>query len=122
VKARSIHRAINARKVTPGEVATARRILARLSKKPLPYDAPEKIRRIWRWAEHIVGMADDADYRAFMSEAIAGEEKKGRGERLREIWGAIIEHNKCNKLPIHQRIKATPRIRGCGAAARRAGF
>jgi hypothetical protein len=114
--------AVGPSKYTPAEVEQARRILIRAEKRGVSYDAPESTKRIIRWASHVVGMADDAEYSAFMSEAMSGEEKKSHRERLREIWTAIIEANKTRLLPIHQRIKAAPRIRGCGAAARRAGF
>lgn len=46
--------------------------------------------------------------------------------RLHEIWNAVIidEMNQkwLREAPLQKQIKAAPRIRGCGAAAKRAGF
>lgn len=46
--------------------------------------------------------------------------------RLHEIWNAVIidqmNQDWLRNAPLHKQIKAAPRIRGCGAAAKRAGF
>jgi hypothetical protein len=79
-------------------------------------------------------MADDPVYRREFSRWERQAERRARPEyqerlerrrrfvRLREIWGAIVEDVARRSLPIRERIKATPRIRGCGAAAKKAGF
>lgn len=49
------------------------------------------------------------------------EAKRDR-DRLRQIWGAILESESLKREPYHIQVKRAPRIRGAGAAARRAGF
>lgn len=55
----------------------------------------------------------------------AMQKQKLDGDRLkryREIWTCVLEARKIEKLPHRLRIAATPRIRGIGHAAARAGF
>lgn len=54
------------------------------------------------------------------------EEDRVAKSRQREIWNAILIHEMNEKwlksLPYDIALKHTPRIRGCRAAAKRAGF
>lgn len=58
------------------------------------------------------------------NEAMA--EDRIASSRLEEIWNAVIidEINQkwLREAPLQKQIKAAPRIRGCGAAAKRSGF
>lgn len=62
-----------------------------------------------------------------MAEEVRLAEKVGLG-RIRDIWNCIIHQDNEQKwrtsptLSQQSRIKVTPRIRGCGRAAQRAGF
>lgn len=103
-------------------IKLARRLLASPIATKATHDTPESTKDLLRQSVHIVAMTDDPEYRKWFQQMERDAELPERTRRLREIWGAIIEHDSRRTLPIHLRIKATPRVRGCGAAARRAGF
>lgn len=68
----------------------------------------------------------DPEFQARLEARMQALAEKARARRLSEIWGAIREHDRAEaerrRQPIALRIKATPRVRGVGSAARRAGF
>ena len=45
-----------------------------------------------------------------------------RRRRYRDIWSAILHDDALHALPHHIQIAVAPRVRGCGRAARKAGF
>lgn len=103
-------------------VKLSRALLAKAEKEGVNYDAEPHYVDLLRQSTHIVAMTDDPEYRRWFEQIETQGKLPDRIRRYREIWGAIIEYDRRDTLPIHERIKATPRIRGVGAAARRAGF
>lgn len=79
------------------------RLKKRKAKRPFNYE---------EWLHRKAGAAMDEDRIA--------------KDRLREIWNAVIidEMNLkwLREAPLQKQIKAAPRVRGCGAAAKKAGF
>jgi hypothetical protein len=45
-----------------------------------------------------------------------------RRRRYLEIWSEILEEERRRQLPFWVQVRIAPRIRGCGHAARKAGF
>jgi hypothetical protein len=49
-------------------------------------------------------------------------EARRRFVRLSDIWAAIVKADDVDRLPHHIKIRVKPRVRGCGHAAKKAGF
>ncbi|HWM26554.1 MAG TPA: hypothetical protein VNP98_17185 [Chthoniobacterales bacterium] len=75
-----------------------------------------------RMARRAARRAADPEFQARLAARQRAELDRVRTFRYREIWGAIIAHERWLRADQQIKIATAPRIRGCGHAARKAGF
>lgn len=74
------------------------------------------------WEESYQKRMERRAARRSSPEYLARVEALGRRARYREIWSEILAEEQRRQLPFWVQIRIAPRIRGCGNAAKKAGF
>lgn len=74
------------------------------------------------WQESYEARMARREARRATPEYKARIEAIARRARYREIWSEILADRERSQLPFWVQIRIAPRIRGCGHAARKAGF